>query len=157
MARYKLFARNSTDKIEELYNMFMQKEYGDIVYHAEVERILGIDRTIAKYGIYVRKAKDKLIEHSKVLKGIAGIGYQVLKPKQVSGFVYRKYIKKALNMYNHSTDILNYLDKSNLSDTRIQEYNEVKELNDNLKETTSNIITGSRYYSRKDYYDSLDD
>ena len=33
--------------------------------------------------------------------------------------------------------------------------NEVKELNSTLKNTTTNIIEESKYYSRKDYYDSL--
>lgn len=58
-------------------------------------------------------------------------------------------------MYNYSTEILNNLDKRNLTDVRIQEYNEVKELNSTLKNTTTNIIEESKYYSRKDYYDSL--
>lgn len=155
MSRYSLFADNSSDKIEQIYNLFIQKQYGDIVYHSEVEKILGFDRTVSKYGIYVKKAKDRLIEHSKVLKGIPGVGWQVLKPQQVSGFVYRKYIKKTLNMYNYSTEILNNLDKRNLTDVRIQEYNQVKELNSTLKNTTTNIIEESKYYSRKDYYDSL--
>ena len=157
MARYSLFANNSSDKINELFNMFVQKQYGEMIYHSEVSNILGFDRTQSRYGIYVRKAKDRLIEYSKVLKAIPGVGWQVLKPQQVSSYVYRKYIKRTLNMYNYSTDILNYLDKSNLSQTRLDEFNDVEQLNNELKEKTSNIIQESGYYSRKDYYDSLGD
>lgn len=76
---------------------------------------------------------------------------------QVSGYVYRKYIKRTLNLYNYSTEILDHLNKDGFNDTRIQEYNEVKDLNDNLRETTSSMIQESGYYSRMDYYNSLED
>lgn len=147
---------NSSDKINSLFNMFIQKKYGDLIYHSEIEAILGFDREVTKYGIYVRHAKDRLIQYSKVLKAIPGVGFQVLKPQQVSGYVYRKYIKRTLNLYNYSTDILGYLNKDGFSDVRMKEFNEVKELNDALREKTKSMIQESGYYSRKDYYDSLD-
>lgn len=62
--------QNSSDLINSLYNLFASKQYGDIIYHSEVERILGFGRELAKYGIYVKKAKDKLIEKSKIFKSI---------------------------------------------------------------------------------------
>ena len=157
MARYNLFASNSSDKINEIFNMFVQKQYGQLIYHSEVENILGFDRTVTKYGIYVKKAKDRLVEYSKILKAIPGIGWQVLKPQQVSGYVYRKYIKRTLNMYNYNTDILNYLDKTDFSQARINEFNDVQQLNNDLREKTADMIQESGYYSRKDYYDSLGD
>ena len=39
MARLNLFAENSSDKIDQIYNLFIQKNYGDIVYHRQVVRI----------------------------------------------------------------------------------------------------------------------
>lgn len=65
-----IFIRNSSDMIEELFNMFVQKKYGEVILHSEVEKILGFDKTQTKYGIYVRKAKDRLIPHSKILASI---------------------------------------------------------------------------------------
>lgn len=71
MPRYRDYLlTNTTDLINQLFNMFVQKNYGDIIYHTEIEKILGFSREMSKYGIYVRKAKDKLIEHSKILKSI---------------------------------------------------------------------------------------
>lgn len=71
MARYRDYLiTNSTDLINQLFNMFVQKEYGDIIYHTEVEKILGFGKELSKYGVYVRKAKDKLIPYSKILKSI---------------------------------------------------------------------------------------
>lgn len=79
----------------------------------------------------------------------------MLKPVQVSGFVYRKYIKRTLNMFNYSTDILENLNREGFSKTREEEYQDVKKLNNDLKETTANMVQESGYYSRMDYYNSL--
>lgn len=71
MPRYRDYLlTNTTDLINQLFNMFVQKDYGEIIYHHEIEKILGFSREMSKYGIYVRKAKDRLIEHSKILKSI---------------------------------------------------------------------------------------
>lgn len=153
----RLFVTNSTDLIEQLFNMFIQKQYGEIIYHTEIARILGFDKTESKYGIYVRKAKDRLIPYGKVLKSIPGVGFIVLKPQQVSGFVYRKYIKKTLNMYDKSEEILSYLQRDNFSEAREKEFQDVQKLNRDLQESTASMIQESGYYSRMDYYNSLDE
>ena len=71
MPRYRDYLlTNTTDLINQLFNMFVQKNHGDIIYHTEIEKILGFGRELSKYGIYVRKAKDRLIEHSKILKSV---------------------------------------------------------------------------------------
>lgn len=151
-----IYTTNSSDLVNSLFNLFVVKKYGEMIYHTEIEKILGFNREVNKYGIYVKKAKDRLIEHSKVLKSIHGIGFIVLKPEQVSGYVYRKYIKRTLNLYNYSTEILDHLNTEDFGATRKQEYDEVKDLNDALKEKTSSIIQTSGYYSRMDYYNSLE-
>lgn len=147
---------NETKKtVKKLFHFLNQKEYGEIIYHHEIENILEIKRELSKYGIYLKLVKDLLIPESKILKAIPGVGYQVLKPQQVSSFVYRKYIKRTLNMYNYSSEILSFLNRDGFDSDRENEYNDVKELNNTLKNTTQNIIEKSGYYSRKDYYDNL--
>lgn len=148
---------NSQELINKLFNLFITKEYGDLIYHSEVEKILGFDRSLNKYGIYVKQAKDRLVEHSKILKAIPGIGWQVLKPQQVSSFVYRQYIKKTLKIFDYSQNILFYLNKTGFSKDRLNEFQDVEELNDALKLKTQSIIQSSKYYSRIDYYNSLKD
>ena len=150
-----IFNTNSSDLINQVYNLFIQRNYGEMIYHSEVEKILGIKRDMTKYGIYVKKAKDKAVEKHRVLKSIPGVGWQVLKPQQVSGYTYRKYIKKALKMYDYSEFILEYVEEDKLGDTRKEEYEQVKELNNEMKKTSQQTIERSKYYSRIDYYESL--
>jgi hypothetical protein len=147
--------KKSAEKIERLYNFIVVKEYGDVILHREIEEIIGLSHELKQYSIYVKNAKDKLIKKSKVLKAIPGIGYQILKPNQVSGFTYRAYIHKALKSYDYSEFILENLNTKNLSEDRLQEFHDVQELNNKIKELSNRTIKESGYYSRKDYYDSL--
>ena len=147
--------KESIKKVNNLYMFFISKQYGDIIYHNQVEKIIGISREMAKYNIYVKKAKDLAVSKHIILKGIPGIGFQVLKPHQVSGYAYRKYIKRALKMYDYSEFILNNVEENKLGKIRKQEYEEVKELNNTMKQMSTQTIERSKYYSRMDYYNSL--
>ena len=66
-------------------------------------------------------------------------------------------IKKALKMYDYSEFILDYVEEDKLSDVRKEEYEQVKELNNEMKKMSQQTIERSKYYSRIDYYDSLQD
>lgn len=147
----------STEKINKLYNYLIKKQYGDFIEYNEIEYIIKIPHTEKQFSIYIRCAKNKLIEHSKVLKAIPGRGYQILKPTQVSSYVYRTYISRALKAYNNSEKILEYLDTDNFNEDRKEEYENISELNDELKKVSIETIKQSKYYSRKDYYNNLEE
>lgn len=149
--------KEKKELINDLANYFCSKNYGDIVNHEEVERVLSTSKDERLYYLYVKKAKDKAIEKGLVFKAIPGKGWQVLKPKQVSGYTYRKFIKKALNMYDYSSFILENVDQRELSEERKKEHKDVTNLNNKLKEVSKNTIKSSGYYSRRKYYDSLKD
>lgn len=147
----------SIEKINNLYAFISTKKYGDIIYHEQIERILNVQKELSKYGIYLKQVKDKLVSDSKILKAIPKIGYQILKPNQVSSYTYRKYMQRALKSYDYSQFILDNLETNNLTTNRKEEYNDVKMLNKKLKEVSEVTIKESKYYSRKDFYNNLDE
>jgi hypothetical protein len=149
--------KQSIERINQLAHLFSRKSYGEVIYYNEAEEILKIYREERKFGIYVKRAKDLAIEQSKVLKAIPSVGWQVLKPYQVSGYVYRKYINTAANRYIYSDFILSNLETSNLSEERKEEYSDVRDLSLVLQRLTHKTIQESRYYQRKEYYESLKD
>lgn len=145
------------NKVDKLFNFILQKKYGDIIYHKDIENVLELSRELRAYSGYLRMTKTRLIPKSLVLKAIPGIGYQILKPNQISSYTYRQYIKRTLNLYNYSELILDYVNTEALTNDRLQEYKDVKELNKKIKEMSQKTIKESKYYSRKDYYDSLEE
>lgn len=147
--------KQSIERINALSRLFIGKEYGEVIYYSEAEGILKIYREERKFGIYVKRAKDLAIEKSKVLKSIPGVGWQVLKPCQVSGYTYRKYIGNACNRYGYVDFILSNLNTSRLSEERMKEYIDVQNLNETLQKLTEKTIQESQYYQRRNYYENL--
>jgi hypothetical protein len=139
----------------------LDKNYGETVLHSDLCKLLGYnqvnDEEFKKYKVTMSRVKNLLLQFGKVLRSINGIGYYILKPKQISNHCYRTYIKSASRMYNKSKFILDRVDYTELTKDRIEELQNMLELNKNLIENVDKMITESTYYSRKDYYDNLDD
>ena len=155
------YKTENTKNIEKIANYILSKQYGKTIKYTELANKMELDITdAAQYrkmiGI-MRKVKEILINYGYVLKSVPNIGYYILKPKQVSGFVYRKYIVKVPKILNKTEKILTNVDEKELSEERINERNEVEELTKTLKEDIESTIIDSKYYSRKDYYKKLQD
>ncbi len=101
--------------------------------------------------------KGYLITRGRVLKGVPNVGYYILKPSQVSQHCYRTYIKSASRLYDKSAYVLDRTDKTELNEIRMEEINNMIEMNKKLIENSWNTIQESAYYSRKTYYDSLEE
>ena len=101
--------------------------------------------------------KNYLIEKGYILKSISGLGYYILKPSQVSKHCYRTYILKAGRTFDKSEFVLDHVDKTELNDIRLEEINNIMELNKQLIDNTWKSIKESTYYSRKDAYDNSED
>lgn len=150
------------DKLQELVEYILDnKKYGDTLSNAEASRILMInwdssdDKEKNRYRALMGRVKNFLIEKGYILKGISGIGYYILKPKQVAGHCYRTYMRKTMNLLDKSERILRYTDKTELKGDRIEEYDNVVELNKNLSDGILKEIQDSKYYNRMEHYNSL--
>lgn len=147
--------------IEELIEFITSKSYGDTIPIYTAADILKYniedEKELKKFKSMMCRVKNALIEYGYVLKTISGIGYYILKPKQISSYCYRTYMTRTQNLLEKSEKILNHTDKEELTETRIEEYNNAKQLNEELIENLSKTIITSKYYDRKAYYDSLKD
>lgn len=135
------------------------KDYGDTIQYSELSEIFRLnleieeDKKQLKY--IMSKVKNTLIDYGYVLRNITGIGYYILKPKEISSYTYRTYIVKPANLYNKANRILDRVDKTMLNKIRKQEHKEVKELTTDLIDITLGTIELSDYYKNKDEYEKL--
>lgn len=162
-ARYSNSRYNSEKEqyIQELTEKILDMNYGETIEFEECARILHynieLEEEAKKFKSMMAKIKNFLIDYGYVLKTIGGIGYYILKPKQISGYCYKTYMTKTSRLLAKSERILNHTDETELSDTRMEEYENAKMLNQELQEAIEGTINSSVYYSRKDYYNSLED
>ena len=149
------------EKIGELVELILEKGYGGTIPNTEACKVLGYnidnEEEFKKYKSTMQRVKNFLIDYGCILKSIAGIGYYILQPKQISSHCYRTYIDRTKNLLEKSERILNHVDKLELSEIRMEEYNDVLNLNTKVYEAIGEQIKTSGYYLRKTYYDNLTD
>ena len=149
------------ERIAELIEYILNKKYGEIISHKEASNILKynieIEKEFKRYQAQMIKIKNFLIDYGYMLKGIAGVGYYILTPKQIAGHCYRTYIVKTQRLLEKSNKILINTDISELSEIRKEEHDNILKLNNNLNNNIDKVIQTSGYYNRKEYYNNLKD
>lgn len=147
--------------IQETVEYILDKKYGSTLTHNELANLLqyNIDdeEEFKKYKSTMARVKNFLLDYGYVLKGISGVGFYILKPTQISNHCYRTYVKKASRMYDKSAYILKRTDKTEMNEIRLEEIKNMMDLNKQLIENAWKTVKESPYYSRKDYYNSLED
>lgn len=147
--------------IQEVVEYILEQEYGNTISDTDLAKILGYNINLEeewyKYRNMMARVRNFLLQYGYVLKTVSGVGYYILKPEQVTKHCYKTYVKRASRLYNKSAFVLDRTDKTELNKDRLEEIQNMMELNKQLIEKVENTIMESKYYSRKDYYDSLED
>lgn len=148
-------------RIQETIEYILDKDYGKTIEFYVLSKLLhyNIDdeKENKKFKSTMARVKNFLIDYGYVLKSITGVGYYILKPKQISGYCYHTYILRTENLLNKSDRILKHIDSSQLSNIRKEEKQEVTNLNTEMINTIDTTIENSQYYKKKQKYDSLED
>jgi hypothetical protein len=148
-------------RIQEAIEYILTLKYGDTIPFEKLGHILHYniedEKENKKFKSTMGRVKNFLIDKGYVLKTITGIGYYILKPKQISSYCYRTYISKTQNLLDKSNRILMHTETFELSKDRKEEYDDVLELNTNVNKAIEEQIITSPYYANKNYYNSLED
>ena len=138
--------------IQEVVEYILGMNYGQTIFHTDLSKILGYniedENEEKKYRIIMQRVKNFILEYGYVLKGINGVGYYILKPSQISKHCYKTYINRARRMYDKSDYILKHTEKSQLNEDRLEELQNMMELNkklidnawDTIKESAKDIL-----------------
>ena len=148
-------------RIGEMCEYILNLNYGDTVSFYKCGEILkyNIDdeKENKKFKSTMSRVKNFLIDYGYVLKNITGVGYYILKPKQISGYCYHTYILRTENLLDKSNRILAHVDGTELSDIRKEEHENMFNLNSNVIDSINTTIENSEYFRNKSYYDNLED
>ena len=148
-------------RIQEAVEYILERNYGDTISFSTLGKLLhyNIDDEVEnkKFKSTMGRVKNFLIDKGYVLKSIPGVGYYILKPKQISGYCYHTYIRRTENLLNKSGRILSHVAQNELSEIRKEEYENVCDLNSDVINAIDSSIENSKYFNRKNYYDNLED
>lgn len=142
------------ERIENLKKYILCKEYGTTLCFDELNEFVGEDLK-DEYGkirfkSVMRKVKNELYKNGYVLRPINGIGYYILKPKQIAGYTYRTYITKPLNSLYKAELILENTKKNNLKSEEYKKHKKTQKLNQSLIRANEMFINDSEFKELKD-------
>lgn len=148
-------------QVIEFMDYVLSKTYGETISLREAARILQYniedEKEMKKFKSMMGRIKNELIDKGYLLKSIVNVGYYIMKPKQIPDYTYRTYTLRTLRLLEKQDRILAHTDTSGLSDIRMKENLEIKELNKVTYEAINTCIDTSSYFENKNFYNSLDD
>ena len=89
---------------QEVIEYILSLDYGETITNLELCKMLhyNIDDELdyKRYKVMIGNIKKFLLTKGRILKGITGIGYYILKPKQASQYCFRTYVQSASNLFS---------------------------------------------------------
>lgn len=157
-SRYKSLKKQN---IQETIEFILKHNYGDTIGFGQLAQILGYniddEKEKMKFQSMMGRVKNFLIDYGYILRSVAGVGYYIMKPKQISGYCYHTYIRHTEDLLKKSDRILSHVDLDGLSDIRKEEHTNVVALNYDVFENIDTTIDHSEYIKNKYVYDNLED
>lgn len=155
------YSSSKEQNIVEFIKCVTQRGYGETISLEEAGQILkyNIDneKEFRRFRSVMSRIKNYLIDRGYLLKSIVGVGYYIMKPKQVPNYVYRTYTLRSLRLIEKQDRILEHTPTSELSQIRQQENKDIKALTKKTYEAINKSIDESEYFKNRAFYNGLDD
>lgn len=148
-------------RIKDACEYILDKKHGETIGFEKLAEILKYniedEQENKRFKNVMSKVKNILIDYGYILKTVTGIGYYILKPKQISSYCYRTYVDKTKVLLEKSDRILKHVDRTDMSDIRKKEHTEMSELNKQIYSEIGLVVEGSEYGRNRIYYNNLND
>lgn len=139
----------------------VERGYGETITLEETGKLLQYniedEHELKKMKSVMCRIKNYLIDRGYVLKSIVGVGYYIMKPKQIPNYVYRTYTLRTLRLIEKQDRILAHTPISDLSVVRQEENSQIKDLTKVTYEAINKSIDESEYFKNRAFYNGLDD
>ena len=117
---------NNKKKEEILYDYIIKLNYGDTILHQDIESIIQENHDSKKYQSIIQKAKKKLLESSKGLENIKGVGYRVIYPDDYTDLSL-KYVKSGYKRIDTGFKVLQHAPVNDMSKEGFERYRHIKD------------------------------
>lgn len=114
------------EKWEVLYAYILTLNYGDIISHKDIAKIINEPYKSRKYQSVVDKTKWKLLEANKTIKNIVGQGYKVLEPDEYTDYSL-KFMQQGLVDISKSDKIQRFAPVNQMSLQQRMVHNQVSD------------------------------
>lgn len=132
-------------EMEEIAIQFMETHnFGDVVKYDYFERMFGTDKEEVEYYLKMKVLREVLADFGCILDSIMNKGYKIVEPRNIAGFVYRKYARTSLNRLQKGLKIMNSIDRSLLTEEEKEKHNEFEKILTTLCKDNENTLLTSQ-------------
>lgn len=150
-----------SEYIAKAIEFILNAGYGATIGNITLAEILhyNIDDEIEfkKYKNTMGRIRKFLIDYGYILVPIRNVGYNILKPNLATNYCYRTYVKSSKRTLDKSKYVMEHIRHNLLDGKRLEEYQNFLQMNRDLIDGMEKTIKTSKYYDRKNYYDSIKD
>lgn len=155
------YSSKNENKIKDACDYILDRNYGDTIPFGILADIMKIniedEQENKRFKSIMGRVKNILIDSGYILKSVAGVGYYILKPKHISSYCYRTYVDRTKRLLEKSERVLKHVDRTELTDIRKKEHEEMQDLNQQLYGEIGLVVEGSEYGKNRAYYNALED
>lgn len=113
-------------KWELLFEAISQLDYGMVIPHENISKILHESYGSQKYNSYVQRAKKELLKIGKDIESVRGQGYRVLEPDQYIDKAVQAH-KQGFDKLKKGNDIIQFAPQKDMSAEGRQVYRDVSD------------------------------
>ena len=137
---------------EILVEAIVERNYGDIVTHEEIEKIIGVPKKNEhKYNQIVQAAKSILLhEHGKKLESIRKVGYRFVKPGDYVNSSLKHY-KRGFREIKKGKDTLDLAPVNDMTEEERATYNRVHDRSVILQASMEGAMCELKTLGKKDH------
>jgi len=135
-------------KWEILFESIKNMEYGDIITHAEISKLINEPYGSNKYSSIVQRAKKELLKNSRQIESIRETGYRVLEPDSYVDESMSKF-KQGFNKLKKGNDLLTFAPVKDMSDEGRDTYRHVSDRARSLYAVMAGGCTELKLLSKK--------
>lgn len=141
--------KNNKEKIEELFNYVVSKDYDVVVSHNEISEIIEEDIKTSKYYQIINNANKLLTEQGKMIESIKKVGYRIVNPNDYTIKSIDK-MQQGFRKVSKGQKMLTYAPVKSMTEEARTEYNLVSDRVKLLNAHIGGAITEIKLLKRKD-------
>ena len=140
---------NNEIRAEVLEKFIAAHEYGDIIFHSEIEELIDSKKDSTRYKTTIAKTKKLLLKnHQMAIENIQGQGYRIVAPDDFTDYSLG-YYKRGINTMKKGKDYLNNAPTHNMSRDALDVYRKVNDRAVRLEAAMAGVAVELKTLARK--------
>ena len=143
-------------RAEVLENFIAKHNYGDIIFHSEIEQVIDSTRNSNRYTSTIAKTRELLLNnHQMAIENVPGQGYRLVNPDDFTNYSLGFY-KRGINTMKKGQNYLNNAPVHNMSKEALETYRRVNDRAIRLNAAMSGVAVELKTLARKPHPFSIE-